>query len=213
MNNQKQSRGFYHAEPKLKLSELTGCLKTNLFFFKIRSFNASWRHLKKKKKKLIWNTLKILLWHYQNIPFNFFYPKLLVEFNLISFSQSSFFFRNFAVQIQGKNSLGSSQHRTPSWSLEGWHYDFKSSVCDNEELAMGNRPTAVCCQYWMMLLSLLAVASSLIFPSLLPAPSFPSAARIFAQHSFEPCRPAWMSLKGRPLGSSLMLPPERKTLV
>lgn len=34
MNNQKQSRGFYHAEPKLELSELTSCLKTNLFFSK-----------------------------------------------------------------------------------------------------------------------------------------------------------------------------------
>lgn len=38
---------------------------------------------------------------------------------------------------------------------------------------MGKRPTAVYCQYWMMLLFLLTVASSLLFPFLLTAASFP----------------------------------------
>lgn len=50
---------------------------------------------------------------------------------------------------------------------------------------MGKRPTAVYCQYWMMLLFLLTVASSLLFPFLLTAASFPLAAFVFAQHSLE----------------------------
>lgn len=45
---------------------------------------------------------------------------------------------------------------------------------------MGKRLTAIYCQYWTMLLFLLTVASSLMFPSLLTAASFPSAACIFA---------------------------------
>lgn len=42
---------------------------------------------------------------------------------------------------------------------------------------MGKRSTAVYCQYWMLLVFLL----TLIFPSLLAAAFFPSAACIFAQ--------------------------------
>lgn len=160
MNNQKQSRGFYHAEPKLELSELTSCLKTNLFFSKLGvSLSAGGISEKKKKKQpknphqekphqyLLWNILKTLLWHYQHIPFHFFYPKLLlVEFNVIFFSRSSFFFQKLHCS-DSRGKFTWLQHSTPSWSLESWHYDFKSSVCANEELAIGNKPTAVHCQY------------------------------------------------------------------
>lgn len=109
----------------------------------------------------------------------------------------------FIFKKKGENSLGSSQHSTASCSLQGWQWDFKSSVCDNEEVAMGNRPTAVCCQYRTMLLSLLAVSRSLIFPSLMPLSSCPhmylhsTALSPAALHGYRRSRersdPAWCS--------------------
>lgn len=143
----------------------------------------------------------------------FFYPtSLLVEFYVISFFQSSF----FSQQLCCSESKG----KLP-WLQPAQHFYVKpvgltlisSQVCLITKLAMGKRPTAVYCQYWTMLLSLLTVASSLIFPSLLSAASFPSAACIFAQRSFEHWCTTWMSLKQRALWPSLMLPPERKRLV
>lgn len=136
-NSQKQSRGFYHAEPKLKLSESTSPLKTNMFFgvffFQNQKFQSQLKALPKTKQaKKTPKQIKILASYLEYITnialtlpehsLQIFLSKIIsgIQCDFI-LSELIFFPSNllFRFKKKEKNSLGSSQHSTPSRSLQG----------------------------------------------------------------------------------------------